>query len=65
MRTNIEIDDRLMTSARRLTRLHTKREVVQRALEHLIQSEERKQILRYYGSGIWEGDLKRMRRNRV
>ena len=64
MRTNINIDDRLLSQARRLTRLRTKREVVHRALEVLVESEARKGILRFRGTGIWEGDLKKLRRNR-
>jgi Arc/MetJ family transcription regulator len=65
MRTNINIDDRLLSQARKLTRLRTKREIVHRALELLVDTEGRKSILRYRGSGIWSGDLKAMRRNRV
>lgn len=65
MRTNINIDDRLLSQARKLTRLRTKREIVHRALEVLVESEARKGILRYRGSGIWEGDLKKMRSNRI
>ena len=65
MRTNINIDDRLLSQARKLTRLRTKRDIVNRALEVLVQSEARKGILRFRGSGIWEGNLKSMRRNRV
>jgi Arc/MetJ family transcription regulator len=64
-RTNIDIDEGLVRKARRLTRLKTKREIVDRALELLVRSESRKAILRYYGSGIWKGDLKASRRNRV
>lgn len=64
-RTNIEIDEDLIRRARKLTRLKTKREIVGRALELLVRTESRKGILRYYGSGIWKGDLKAMRRNRV
>ena len=64
-RTNIEIDEGLVRKARRLTRLKTKRQIVQKALELLVRSETRKGILRYYGSGIWQGDLKAARRNRV
>lgn len=63
-RTNIVLDDDLVKKARRLTRLKTKREIVGKALELLVRSESRKGILHYYGSGIWKGDLKRMRRNR-
>ncbi|MGH9572758.1 MAG: type II toxin-antitoxin system VapB family antitoxin [Candidatus Acidiferrales bacterium] len=54
-----------MGKARKLTGLKTKREVVNRSLELLVDTETRKGILRYYASGIWKGDLKRSRRNRV
>ena len=64
-RTNIEIDDNLMEKARKLTRLKTKRQIVDKALDLLVRSESRKGILRYYGSGLWKGDLKRSRRNRI
>ena len=65
MRTNIVIDEKLVRKARKLTRLKTKREIVDAALELLVRSESRKGILKYYGSGIWQGDLKTTRRNRV
>jgi Arc/MetJ family transcription regulator len=64
-RTNIVIDENLVRKARRLTRLKSKREIVDRALELLVRSETRKRMLRYYGSGIWKGDVKAARRNRV
>jgi len=64
-RTNINIDDVLIRKARKLTRLKTKRQIVDRALELLVRSESRKGILDYYGSGIWKGDLNASRRNRV
>jgi hypothetical protein len=38
---------------------------VDKALELLVRSESRKGILRHYGTGIWKGDLKAMRRNRA
>jgi Arc/MetJ family transcription regulator len=64
-RTNIELDDALIRKARKLTDLKTKREIVAHALELLVRTESRKGILRYYGSGVWKGDLKASRRNRV
>jgi len=64
-RTNIDLDDRLIRRARRLTGLKTKKAVVRRALETLVRTEGRKAILRYYGTGIWKGDLKAMRRSRA
>jgi Arc/MetJ family transcription regulator len=63
-RTNIDIDEDLIRKARKLTRLKTKRQIVDRALDLLVRSESRKGILRYYGAGIWNGDLKSSRRNR-
>ncbi len=64
-RTNIEIDDKLISKARKLTGLKTKREIVNKSLELLVDTETRKGILRYYGSGVWKGDLKSWRRDRV
>jgi len=64
-RTNIDIDDVLIRKARKLTHLRTKRQIVDRALELLVRFEKRKGILRYFGSGIWKGDLKASRRNRI
>jgi Arc/MetJ family transcription regulator len=64
-RTTIDIDDTLIRTARKLMGLKTKREIVNRALQLLVATERRKGILKYYRSGIWEGDLKKMRTNRV
>jgi Arc/MetJ family transcription regulator len=64
-RTNIDIDEDLIRKARKLTRLKTKRQIVDKALELLVRSESRKGILRYYGGGVWKGDLRASRRNRV
>ena len=64
-RTNININESLIRKAKKLTRLKTKREIVDRALELLVRSEDRKSILRYHGSGIWKGNYKLARRNRV
>jgi Arc/MetJ family transcription regulator len=63
-RTNIEIDETLVRKARKLTQLKTKREIVDKALELLVRSESRKGILAYYGTGIWKGDVRAMRRKR-
>jgi len=64
-RTNIEINDQLAREAQKLTGLRTKRAVVDRALELLVRTERRKGLLAYYGRGVWKGDLRAMRRNRV
>ncbi len=63
-RTNIFLRDELIARARELTGLQAKREIVEQTLQQLIQAEERKGILRFRGSRIWKGDLKKMRGNR-
>jgi len=63
-RTNIDINETLIRKAKKLTHLKTKREI-DRALELLVRSEDRKSILHYHGSGIWKGNYKLARRNRV
>ncbi len=64
-RTNIDINDQLAREAQKLTGLKTKRAIVDRALELLVRTEKRKGLLVYYGRGVWKGDLRAMRRNRV
>ena len=64
-RTNIVINDQLIRQAKKLTRLKTKRQIVDRALELLVRTETRKGILAYFGTDIWQGNLKASRRNRV
>ena len=54
-RTNINIDEGLIRKARKLTRLKTKREIVDRALELLVRSEDRKSILRYHTRAVVSG----------
>ena len=63
MRTNIEIDDKLMEEAQRLTGLKTKREVVEAALRMLIRV-EKASILDLAGKVHWEGDLGESRKGR-
>ena len=61
MRTNIDIDDRLMREAMKATRLKTKKEVVNAALKELIRIHRKKSLLRFRGKAEWEGDLDKMR----
>ena len=41
MRTNVDIDDKLIQEAFRLTKLKTKKEIIHKALEEFIQSRKR------------------------
>ena len=45
MRTNIDLDDRLLGEARRLTGIKTKRELVHEALRVLVENRRRKSLL--------------------
>lgn len=64
MRTNIVIDDSLMSKAMMLTGINTKREVVEEALRVLIRTTEQKAILGLRGKIKWDGDLNEMRQGR-
>jgi Arc/MetJ family transcription regulator len=61
MRTNIVIDDKLMKAALKATGAKTKREVVELALETLLQLRNQEEIRKYRGKLHWEGDLNDMR----
>ena len=65
MRTNIEIDDRLMKQAMQLSGLSTKRGAVEAALRLLIQTYNQGSIRRLRGKVRWNGDLAVSRRGRV
>jgi Arc/MetJ family transcription regulator len=64
MRINIELDDTLVKKAMDLTKIPTKKALINKALEELIKSSTRKGMLKFMDSGIWEGDLKKMRETR-
>ena len=64
MRTNIEIDDKLMTEALRLTGLKTKRAVVEAGLTALIRFKRQRKILDLAGKVQWEGNLDESREGR-
>ena len=61
MRTNIDIDDKLMRDAMAATKLKSKKEVVHVALSELVRLNKQKSILRFRGKVKWEGDLDQMR----
>ena len=63
MRTNIEIDDRLMRKAMHSTKARTKRATVEAGLRLLIQTRAQTSIRRLRGKVQWDGDLDRSRRH--
>ncbi len=65
MRTNIEIEDRLMQRAMRAGGKRTKRAPVEAALRLLIQTRAQAGVRRLRGRITWAGDLAKSRLGRV
>jgi len=63
-RTVVDLRDDLVRKAQRLTGLRKKVEIVNLALERLIQQNEMEEILQLKGRVHWEGNLREMGRNR-
>jgi Arc/MetJ family transcription regulator len=61
MRTNIMIDDELMTDVLKLTGIKSKREAVEQALRTLLALKQQEKIKQFKGALKWEGDLEQMR----
>jgi Arc/MetJ family transcription regulator len=63
MRTNVEIDDKLMSQALKYSRLKTKKEVINEALNEYVKYHMRLKLQSLQGKVKWVGDLDKMRRN--
>jgi Arc/MetJ family transcription regulator len=61
MRTNIVIDDKLMTDALKASGLSTKKEAVEQGLKLLVRRGQQQDIRKLRGRVKWEGDLEEMR----
>jgi Arc/MetJ family transcription regulator len=61
MRTNIEIDDKLMKDALRATGAKTKKEAVELGLRTLVDLRAQEKARELRGKITWEGDLNDMR----
>jgi len=61
MRTNIVIDDDLMTSALKASGKKTKKDTIEEALRLLVQIRGRREIRKFRGKLKWSGNLDEMR----
>ena len=61
MRTNIVIDDDLMGEAMTLSKIKTKKAVVETGLRLLVQIKKQEQLKSLRGKLKWDGDLDAMR----
>lgn len=63
-RTNVVLDTELLEEATRLSGQKTWSATIQRALEDFVRRAKAGKILELRGTGLWEGDLAEMRRDR-
>ena len=64
MRTNIIIDDNLMSLALKTSGLKTKKAVVEEALKLLVMIKQQTKLKALRGKLKWEGNLDKLRTNR-
>ncbi len=64
MRTNIVIDDKLMSLALKTSGLKTKKEVVEEGLRLLVKVKNQSKLKKFRGKLKWEENLDKMRQNK-
>lgn len=64
MRTNIEIDDKLMAEAQRLSGLPTKKQTVEEALRLMVRLRQQREVGAAFGRYRWKGNLTESRKGR-
>lgn len=64
MRTNIDIDDKLLAEAMAVTGLTTKRATVEEALRRIVRDHRQRRAIADMAGLGWEGDLEAMREAR-
>ena len=64
MRTNIVIDDQLLTNAQQVSGIKTKKGVVEEALKLLVRIKRQEEVKAWRGKLSWTGDLDTMRTDR-
>ncbi len=62
-RTNLVLDEQLLEEATRLSGERTYSRAVDRALHEFVRRARAGKLLELAGSGLWEGDLSKMRRD--
>jgi Arc/MetJ family transcription regulator len=64
MRTNIDIDDKLMAQAQKACGHTTKKQTVEEALRLMIRLRQQKEVASAFGKYAWRGDLAQNRKGR-
>ena len=63
-RTNLVLDEHLLSEATRVLGARTYSAAVNTALAEAVRVRKIQSIPQFFGSGIWEGDVSRMREDR-
>ena len=63
-RTNVVLDDDLVTNCMNVTGITTKKSLIDYALRELLRKNKQKKILQLQGKVNWDGDLNQMRKAR-
>ncbi len=61
MRTNIDIDDKLLAEAMKATKISVKKDLINTALKEMLQKRRIEKFKQLQGKKIWTGDLEKMR----
>jgi Arc/MetJ family transcription regulator len=64
-RTVIDIEDKVLEKARKLTGISKKVDIVNYALKKLVEQKNIEKLLSLKGKVKWEGDLEEMRKGRL
>jgi Arc/MetJ family transcription regulator len=64
-RTNIELNEKLVDEAMKLTNKKTKKDLVNYAVEELVRKLKRKKVLELEGNVDWTGKLEETRKSRL
>jgi Arc/MetJ family transcription regulator len=64
-RTNVELNEQLLSRGKKLTGIKTTKGLLEHALKELIRRRNQKRILELKGKVEWEGDLSQMRKMRI
>lgn len=64
IRTNIVVDEKLINAALKVTKIKTRKGLIDYALRELLRHEKQKQLLSLQGQIHWEGDLDTSREGR-
>jgi Arc/MetJ family transcription regulator len=65
MRTNIDLNDQLITKGLQISGLKTKKDLVHLALSEFVRRNDQKNILSLRGKVDWSGNLNSSRKNRI